>query len=64
MSRGGETTIMNKTIIGRIDKITISETILNYNLDIPEQELTAKKSIRNQFEALGYDSKKITFIQQ
>jgi hypothetical protein len=55
---------MNKTIIGRIDKITISETILNYNLDIPEQELTAKKSIRNQFEALGYDSKKITFIQQ
>ena len=55
---------MNKTIIGRIGKVTISETIQNYQPNIPEQELTAKKCIHNQFEALGYDYRNITFTQQ
>lgn len=34
---------MDKTIIGRIGKKAITETICNYQSDIPEQELTAKK---------------------
>ena len=52
---------MDKTIIGRIEKRTISETIQNYQSTVPEQELTAKKNIRNKFAALGYDPKDVTF---
>ena len=51
---------MDKTIIGRIGKKAITETICNYQSDIPEQELTAKKNIRNKFAAQGYDSNAVT----
>lgn len=44
---------MDKTIVGRIGKKVISETIQNYQANIPEQELTTKKNIRNKFAAQG-----------
>lgn len=52
---------MNKTITGRIGDRTISETIINYRPDIPEQELTTKKKILRQFAALGYATNDVTF---
>ena len=52
---------MDKTIIGRIGEKAIPETIHNYQSNIPEQELTAKKNIRNKFAAQGYDPKDVTF---
>lgn len=52
---------MDKTIIGRIGEKTISETIQNYQANIPEQELTAKKNIRRNFGDLGFDPKDVTF---
>ena len=52
---------MDRTITGRIDEKTITETIQNYQANIPEQELTAKKNIRNKFALQGYDPKDVTF---
>lgn len=52
---------MDKTIIGRIGEIEIPETITNYQSNIPEQELTAMKNIRNKFAAQGYNPKDVTF---
>ena len=52
---------MDKIIIGRIGEKTISETIQNYQSNIPEQELTAKKNIRNKFAAQGYNPKDVVF---
>lgn len=52
---------MEKTIVGRIDGKTISETIQNYQANIPEQELTAKKNICNKFAAQGYNPKDVIF---
>lgn len=52
---------MDKTIIGRIGEKVITEVICNYQSNIPEQELTAKKKIRKKFEALGYDANAVTF---
>lgn len=34
---------MDKTIVGRIGEKAIPETIQNYQANIPEQELTAKR---------------------
>ena len=48
---------MDKTIIGRVGEKTIPETILNYQSDIREQELTAMKNIRNKFAAQEYNPK-------
>ena len=42
---------MDRTIIGRFDEKTISETIQNYLADIPEQELTAKKKIAKSLQS-------------
>ena len=53
---------MDKTIIGRIGEKEISETILNHQSNIPEQELTVKKSIRNKFAAQGYDPNEVVFV--
>ena len=53
---------MNKTIIGRIGKKVISETIYKYQSNIPEQELTAKKNIRDKFVAQGYDTNEVVFV--
>ena len=53
--------VMNRTIIGRIGDQTISETIQNYQANIPKQELTAKKNIRNKFAVQGYNSKDVIF---
>ena len=39
----------------------IPETIRNYQSNIPEQELTAKKNIRNKFAAQGYDPNDVAF---
>lgn len=44
---------MDKTIIGRIGEKAIPETIHNYQSNILEQELTAKKNIRNKFADQG-----------
>lgn len=52
---------MDKTIVGSIGNIVISETIQNYQADIPEQELTTKKNIRNKFAAQGYNPKDVDF---
>lgn len=52
---------MDKTIVGRIGKKVISETIQNYQANIPEQELTTKKNIRNKFAAQGYNPKDVGF---
>lgn len=52
---------MEKTIVGRIDGKTISETIQNYQANIPEQELIAKKNICNKFAAQGYNPKDVIF---
>ena len=52
---------MDKTIIGRIGEKAIHETILNYQSKIPEQELTAKKNIRNKFAVQGYDPNEVSF---
>jgi hypothetical protein len=53
--------VMDRTIIGRIGETAISETIRNYQSNIPEQELTAKKNICNKFAAQGYNPKEVTF---
>ena len=52
---------MEKIIIGRIGEKAVSETISNCQPNIPEQELTAKKNIRNRFAAQGYDPKEVCF---
>ena len=52
---------MEKVIIGRIGENRISETILNYQPNIPEQESTAKKNIRNRFAAQGYNPNEVIF---
>ena len=52
---------MDKTIIGRIGEIAISETISNYLSSIHEQELTAMKNIRNKFAAQGYNPNNVVF---
>jgi len=52
---------MDKTIVGRIGKKVISEIIQNYQANIPEQELTTKKNIRNKFAAQGYNPKDVDF---
>ena len=52
---------MNKTVTGRIGDITISKTIINYQSNIPEQILTTKKEILNQFAALGFNPNDVTF---
>ncbi len=52
---------MDRMIIGRVDEATITETIRNYQACIPEQELTAKKNIRDKFAAQGYDPKDVTY---
>lgn len=54
---------MDKTIVGRIGEKDISETIQNYQANIPEQELTAKKDIRNKFAAQGYNPKDVVFLK-
>lgn len=52
---------MNKTIVGRIEEKNIHETIMNYQENIPEQILTAKRKIRDKFVAQGYNSKDIVY---
>lgn len=52
---------MDKTIIGRIGEKAIPEIIRNYQSNIPEQELTAKKNIRNRFADQGYDPNEVSF---
>ena len=52
---------MDKTIIGHIGEKAIPETIRYYQSNIQEQELTAKKNIRNKFAAQGYDPNDVTF---
>ena len=52
---------MDKTIIGRVGEKTIPETILNYQSDICEQELTAMKNIRNKFAAQEYNPNDVVF---
>lgn len=52
---------MDKTIIGRIGEKAIPERIHNYQSNISEQELTAKKNIRNKFAAQGYNPNKVTY---
>ena len=52
---------MDKTIIGRIGEKEIPETISNYQSNIPEQELTAMKNIRNKFAAQEYDPNEVVF---
>lgn len=52
---------MDKTIIGRIGEKVISETIQYYQSNIPEQELTAKKNIRNKFADQGYNPNDVIF---
>ena len=52
---------MDKTIVGRIGEKAIPETIHDYQANIPEQELTAKKNICNKFAAQGYNPKEVTF---
>lgn len=54
---------MDKTIIGRIGEKAIPETIRNYQSNIPEQELTAKKNIRYRFADQGYDPNEVEFEQ-
>ena len=53
---------MDKTIIGRVGEKTILETISNYQSNIPEQEHTAKKNIRNKFAAQGYNPNEVVFV--
>ncbi len=52
---------MDMTIVGRIGKKIISETIQNYQANIPEQVLTTKKNIRSKFAAQGDDPNKVVF---
>ncbi|WP_153118945.1 hypothetical protein [Segatella copri] len=52
---------MEKVISGRIGENRISETIRNYQHNIPEQESTAKKNIRNRFAAQGYNPNEVIF---
>jgi len=59
----GDTKIiaMNKTITGRIGDKTITITITPYQPNIPEQILTAKKKILDDFATQGYDPSDVTF---
>jgi len=50
-----------KTVIGTIDDITITETIKCYQPKLPEQLATAMKNIRRQFEQRGYSSDNVVF---
>ena len=60
-SHGLHADTMDKTIIGRVGEKTIPETILNYQSDICEQELTAMKNIRNKFAAQEYNPNDVVF---
>lgn len=50
-----------KTIIGRIGNTEIPEHILQYDSEINEMILTAKKNIQKKFEALGYNPCDVVF---
>lgn len=52
---------MDIEVTGRIDEQTISETIRNYQSQIPEQKLTAMKNIRKKFETLGFNPNDVKF---
>lgn len=53
---------MDKTIIGRIGDKKISETIRNYQPNIPEQKLTTMKNIRKKFADQGYNPNEVVFV--
>jgi len=53
-----------KTIIGRVGNKSISETIENFNPNIPEQILTAKRNICRKFESLGIRNEYIIFNER
>lgn len=53
-----------KVITGIVDGKKITRFIENYQPNIPEQVLTEKRNIRNQFEDLGYDGDTVIFEER
>ena len=50
-----------KIITGRINETAISRFIENYRPDLPEQILTTKREICDEFEKLGYNRDIVEF---
>ncbi len=51
----------NIKIIGKCGEREISEYVMGYQYQVPEQIKTAKKCILNKFKALGYDERLVEF---
>ncbi|MBR3472321.1 MAG: hypothetical protein IKH22_07030 [Prevotella sp.] len=52
---------MDIIIIGRIGEKVIQDIIHNYQENIPEIVLTAKRNIRDIFSAQGYNPNEVVF---
>ena len=52
---------MKIELVGIIGDVLVTRFIENYNPQVPEQLLTAKKSISEEFRKKGYNPLKIEF---
>lgn len=51
------------TIVGKIDNMVVERRIINYRKDIPEELLTTKKNICDEFARHGYNPNEIIFLR-
>ena len=52
------------TIVGEIDNIVVERVIKNYRNDIPDELLTTKKEICDEFTRRGYNPNEIIFLEK
>ena len=52
------------TIVGKIDNMVVERRIMNYRNDIPEELLTTKKEICDEFARQGYNPSNIIFSKK
>jgi hypothetical protein len=52
------------TIVGKIDNMVVERRIMNYRKDIPEELLTTKKNICDEFARHGYNTNEIIFFEK
>ncbi|MBF1581827.1 MAG: hypothetical protein HXO31_02000 [Prevotella sp.] len=50
------------TIVGKIDNMVVERRIMNYRKDIPEELLTTKKDICDEFARHGYNPNEVIFF--
>lgn len=52
------------TIVGKINNMVVERVIMNYRNDIPEELLTTKKEICDEFARQGYNPSNIIFSEK